>query len=120
MTVDKIKLTKYFSILFDCTPDVSRKELMSEIIRFVHVDENKKVTVEESFIDFIESHEKPGLDLATEILQKLEQDNINIEDVRGQGYDNRANMSGKYLGVQSRILKKKTNMPPIFLVRLTA
>ena len=105
VTIEKIKLAKYFSILFDCTSDVSRKEQMSQIIRFVHVDENKKVTVEESFIDFIESHEKPGLGLATEILQKLEQDNLNIEDVRGQGYDNGANMSGKYLGVQSRILK---------------
>ena len=41
--------------------------------------------------------------LATEITEKLLKDGLNIEDCRGQGYDNGANMAGKYSGVQARI-----------------
>ncbi|XP_033229674.1 uncharacterized protein LOC117181221 [Belonocnema kinseyi] len=47
---------------------------------------------------------KTGKGLASEILDRLQEDNLNINDVRGQGYDNGANMAGKYQGVQSRIL----------------
>lgn len=68
----RIKKAKYYTILFDCTPDISRKEQMSQIIRYVHVDSNGKVMIEESFIDFIQSHEKTGEGITTEILNKLE------------------------------------------------
>ena len=57
------------------------------------------IAVEENFIDFIESHEKTGLGLATEITEKLIEDGLNLKDCRGQGYDNGANMAGKYSGV---------------------
>lgn len=102
--INRIQKAKYFSILFDCTPDVSRKEQMSEIIRYIYFDSNGKVKIEESFIDFIQSHEKTGEGLTTEILNKLKTNNLNIYDVRGQGYDNGANMAGKYKGVRARIM----------------
>jgi hypothetical protein len=97
-----IKASKYFSILFDCTPDVSHKEQMTQIVRYVRVKDGK-CSIEESFVDFIESHEKSGKGLATEITEKLKNDGLNIEDCRGQGYDNGANMAGKYKGVQAQI-----------------
>lgn len=83
----RIKKAKYFTILFDCTPDASRKEQMSQIIRYIHVDSNGKVMIEESFIGFIQSHEKTGEGLTTEILNTLEANKLDIYDVRGQGYD---------------------------------
>ena len=43
------------------------------------------------------------MDLASEITEKLESDGLNLEDCRGQGYDNGSNMSGKYNGVQAVI-----------------
>ena len=97
-----IKASKYFSILFDCTPDVSHKEQMTQIVRYVLVKDGK-CSIEESFIDFIESHEKTGKGLATEITEKLKTDGLNIKDCSGEGYDNGANMAGKYKGVQSQI-----------------
>ncbi|XP_065658447.1 uncharacterized protein LOC136082958 [Hydra vulgaris] len=45
---------KYYSVLFDCTPDASHKEQMTQIIRYVHITE-ETCTIEESFVDFIES-----------------------------------------------------------------
>ena len=63
----------------------------------------KKCSIEESVIDFIESHQKFGVGLASEITEKLESDGLNLEDCRGQGYDNGSNMSGKYNGVQAVI-----------------
>ncbi|XP_023223874.1 uncharacterized protein LOC111625076 [Centruroides sculpturatus] len=86
-------------------PDVSRKEQMSQMIRYVHVDCNGKLMIEESFINFIQSHEKTGEGLSTEILNKLEVDKLDIQDCRGQGFDNGANMAGKYKGVSARILE---------------
>lgn len=66
--IKEVKIAKYFSILFDCTPDVSHQEQMSQILRYVNVC-NGKISIEERFIDFIHSHEKTGDGLANEILQ---------------------------------------------------
>lgn len=78
---------------------------MSEIIRYVTLVKGK-VTIEESFIDFIHTKEKTGSGLASEIINKLKTDGINLKGARGQGYDNAANMAGKYNGVQARILQE--------------
>lgn len=45
--------------MFDCTPDISKKEQMSQVIRYVHIS-NGKVCIEGSFLGFILSHEKTG------------------------------------------------------------
>lgn len=57
---------------------------MSQMIRYVHVDSNGKVMIEESFIDFIHSHEKTGEGLTTEILNILEGDKLDINDARAR------------------------------------
>ncbi|XP_065642422.1 zinc finger MYM-type protein 6-like [Hydra vulgaris] len=97
-----IKEVKYYSVLFDCTPDTSHKEQMTQIIRYVRISD-ETCTIKESFVDFIESHQKTGKGLATEISKKLEKDGLSISDCRGRGYDNGANMSGKYNGVKAHI-----------------
>ncbi|KAF2881645.1 hypothetical protein ILUMI_24502, partial [Ignelater luminosus] len=56
---------------------------MSQMIRYVHVDCNVMVMIEESFINLIRSHEKTGEGLSTEILNKLEVDKLNIQDLQG-------------------------------------
>ncbi|MDF5005215.1 DUF4371 domain-containing protein, partial [Vibrio parahaemolyticus] len=38
----QIKASKYFAVELDCTPDISKQEQASVIIRYVHTDEKKK------------------------------------------------------------------------------
>jgi hypothetical protein len=73
-----MKNEKYYSLMFDCTPDSSHKEQMSEILRYVYITEGR-VTIEESFVDFISTHKKTGPGLSTEILNKSEQDGPDIK-----------------------------------------
>ncbi|XP_046742858.1 zinc finger MYM-type protein 1-like [Diprion similis] len=101
-----IKKTKWYSIILDCTPDKSRIEQMSIIIRFVAYDQNpKKFEVKEHFLGFLPIADTTGKGLTEVILDKLQKLGIALSDTRGQGYDNGANMKGKHSGVQNRILR---------------
>ena len=105
--IDRVKNSKYYGMMFDTTPDVSHNEQMSPVLRFVDVDnETKTAVIKEVFIDFIEIHEKSAESIAKEITSKLEQDNLDLNDCRGQTYDNAATMSGKVFGVQKLISQK--------------
>jgi hypothetical protein len=57
-------------LLFDCNPDVSHHEQISQIIRYVSVSDGN-VFIKESFIDFIHAHGRTGNGLASEIPNKL-------------------------------------------------
>ncbi|XP_065672209.1 uncharacterized protein LOC136090033 [Hydra vulgaris] len=70
--------------------------------------ENAEVKVCEHFIDFIPVEQTTGAALTYVILQMLTQTGIPIEDRRGQGYDNVANMRGHQSGVQKKILEKNS------------
>lgn len=98
-----IKQSKYFSIILDCTPDVSHKEQLSVIVR--HVATTDTPQIKEHFMGFLEAEESTGENLSTLILKKLEELNIPFEDCRGQSYDNGANMKGKRKGVQARLMQ---------------
>ena len=104
--ITKIKAAKYFSVILDCTPDISHQEQMTLVIHFVEISCNS-VNVVEHFVSFVTVHEISGADLAETLLQKLEELGLLLYDCRGQGYDNGANMSGRKQGVQSGILKLK-------------
>ncbi|PWA46018.1 zinc finger MYM-type protein 1 [Artemisia annua] len=74
--VEKLKQTKYFSVILDCTPNTS----------FLNVDN----TTGQGLFDV--THDE------------LESLDLDIDDVRGQGYDNGSNMKGKHRGVQKKFL----------------
>lgn len=107
--IQKIKSAKYYAVIMDCTPAISRQEQLSLVIRIEDMsldDEFTNPTIKEFFIDFINICSSTGLNHSNELLKKLKEYDIDIADCRGQGYDNGANMIGHYQGVQSRILNQ--------------
>ena len=75
---------------------------MSEVLRYVEMDENE-VKVEESFLRFIETKGESAEEIYGLILRELENDGIQIGDCRGQAFDNATVMAGHRSGVQKRI-----------------
>ena len=106
--IQEILQAKYYSMMFDTTPDLAHREQMSKVIRYVHVHENS-IEIKEAFIEFFEIHDKSSEAIASAILSKLEADGLPIEDCRGQTYDNAAVMAGRRSGVQTRIREKKSS-----------
>lgn len=102
--VASIVKSKYYSVMLDCTPDISHQEQMTLIIRYVEV-KDQSVNIVERFVGFIPAEESTGIGLVNAFLQKLDEVGLSITNCRGQGYDNGANMRGCNKGVQSRILR---------------
>ena len=69
-------------MLFDSTPDISHTDQMTQIIRYVVIQEGT-VQILESFIDLIPLKGKTSEDITKMILQELDNDGLNINDCRG-------------------------------------
>ena len=68
------KNAMHFSVILDCTPDISHKEQMSLTIRYVSdgVNVEKPVAVHEHFIKFIPVESTTGQDLCDVLVNELE------------------------------------------------
>lgn len=100
--LDERELAKYYSIMVDATPDSSHIEQTAFILRYLTKDIECYV-INERFLAFVDCCQKTGIDIANLIVESLKKYGIPIDDCRGQGYDNAANMSGKYSGAQQHI-----------------
>ena len=101
--LQQLKLAKYFSIIFDCTPDMSHHEQMSVILRYVLCNEEAAV-VKETFFGYLRISDSTGKGLLDAFLEKATELQLELSDCRGQSYDNGATMKGKHSGVQARML----------------
>lgn len=95
-------MSRYYSIILDCTPDISHQEQMSVILRTVTLEDTPEG--KEHFIGFLVATETTGQGLANLIQEKLENLSIPFAGCRGQSYDNGSNMKGNNKGVQARLL----------------
>jgi hypothetical protein len=101
--IKKIKDAKYYSIILDCTPDISHQEQMSFVVRCVDIS-STPIQVNEYFLEFLKVDDTSGKGLFDAIIDELKIVGLDINDLRGQGYDNGSNMKGKHQGVQKRFL----------------
>ncbi|XP_065672123.1 uncharacterized protein LOC136089950 [Hydra vulgaris] len=101
--ISKVLKSTYYSIIADCTPDVSHKEQLSLTIRIVNISEYP-IKINKHFHGFFNVKDTTGLGLTEIIIGALKDFGLNKSFCRGQGYDNGANMKGKKVGLQKRIL----------------
>ncbi|KAL2957615.1 hypothetical protein AAZX31_18G158900 [Glycine max] len=94
---------KYYAIILDCTPDISHQESMSFVLRCVDIS-STPIQVNEYFLEFLKIDDTSGKGLFDAIIDELKIVGLDINDLRGQGYDNGSNMKGKHQGVQKRFL----------------
>ena len=101
----EVKTAKYFAIIADETTDSSHREQLCLCIRYLSLN-SCNVNVKEEFVGFIGMNDVSAQSIANEILTRIGELGLLIEDCIGQGYDGAAAMSGHISGVQSRIREK--------------
>lgn len=94
----EVKSAKYFGIIVDSTPDITRNDQMAYVLRYV--DESGEVF--ERFIKLENIHGHTAEYLFSTIKAMFDKVGLYIKNCVGQSYDN-AVRSGKYTGLQGRI-----------------
>lgn len=111
---EEIKSAMFYSIIADTTQDISKKDQLSLIIRYVKIvnDTNDKpveIKVIESFLGFFWTKDHSAKGLSNHLIQNLQNLGISLINCRGQGYDGASVMSGIYGGVQKLINDEQPN-----------
>ena len=94
MILDEIHGRK-FSVLIDESRDVSIKEQMAMILRFV----NDKGKVMERFLGLKHIEKCTSVALKEAMVSMISSHKLSISKLRGQGYDGASNMRGEFNGV---------------------
>ncbi|CAK8531740.1 unnamed protein product [Lathyrus sativus] len=91
---------RQFSVLIDESRDISVKEQMAVMLRFV----NDKGNVVERFIALHHVKDTTSESLKDALCGILDKYMLSISRIRGQGYDGASNMRGEFNGLQRKIL----------------
>ena len=106
----EVKESKYFSILADEAADISNKENLSVVLRFVDASKS----IREEFVGFYHCIEgTTGETIKTMILKVVSDLGLSMDDCRGQCYDGAGNMAGQYNGAAALI--KEQHQKAIFV-----
>ncbi|XP_049367126.1 uncharacterized protein LOC125832037 [Solanum verrucosum] len=92
----------YFSLLVDESFDVSRKEQMAVVLRYV----DRRGFVMERLLDIVHVKNTSALSLKEAIVNLLSQHSLSLSYVRGPCYDGASNMQGDINGFKMLIKKE--------------
>ncbi|XP_039002711.1 zinc finger MYM-type protein 1-like [Hibiscus syriacus] len=90
-----------FAILVDESSDVSKKEQMAMVLRYV----DRLGVVKERFIGVVHVTDTSSLTLKAAIDSVFTDNKLSMAHVRGQGYDGASNMCGEFNGLKALILR---------------
>ena len=88
-----------FCIIVDEARDESKREQMALVLRFVDNDGY----VRERFFGVVHVSDTMATTLKNAIFATLSHYNLNVQDIRGQGYDGASNMRGEWNGLQALV-----------------
>ena len=100
---NRINKSKYISILADETTDSATLEQVAICVRYIDKDENGTYKVCEDLLGFVEVERQDATTIASALLHSLTSWGIDVEKIRGQGYDGASVMSGEVSGVRTRV-----------------
>ncbi|XP_057431672.1 uncharacterized protein LOC130724460 [Lotus japonicus] len=89
-----------FCIIVDEACDESKKEQMALVLRFV----DRNGFIQERFFYIVHVKDTTSLTLKEELCAILSLHNLNVTNIRGQGYDGASNMRGEWNGLQALFL----------------
>ena len=91
-----------YSVMADTTPDVSHKDRLAIACRYV----DKIGQPRERLVSLTEAKDKTGEGGATEIIESLTEQGLDLDVLCFQSYDYTASMSGRFNGVQKKLQDK--------------
>ena len=105
---ERVRKAGIFSIIADETTDIATKQQLALCVRYVDEPEVSNGSaaspvVREDVVGLINPTQTTGKHLAEAIVRKLRDLSLDINLLRGQGYDGGSNMSGAIKGVQSEL-----------------
>lgn len=97
--VINVKEAKFYAVCLDTTPDSSKEDQLSVILRYV----SKNGDINEELLDIVHAGDMTAGGVFNTLLSTLERYELRMDNIRGQGYDGCSTMSGQYTGVQARV-----------------
>ncbi|KAL5774680.1 hypothetical protein ACOSP7_012237 [Xanthoceras sorbifolium] len=91
-----------FCVLVDEARDVAKKEQMALGLRFV----DKEGFIRERFLDIVHVKDTTAITLKKELCTIFSRHALNVQNIRGQGYDGASNMRGEWNGLQALFLSE--------------
>ena len=112
--VAEIKNAPFYSIIMDTTQDITKRDQLSQVFRYLKIilnDKNEPTSFEirEVFLGFNEIRDHSADGLYQETLNLLKINDISLSNCRGQAYDGASVMSGAYNGVQALLRNDAPN-----------
>lgn len=105
--LDDVRSARWFSVMADECTDVSTLEQMSMCFRFVDEIRRHQPEIREEFVGFVKLQKTDADTIYKEIMEFIRDCNLDVTNLRGQGYDGASVMAGNVTGVATQILRQQ-------------